>query len=110
VLLGQKVNVLIMEKALTLDLVNFEDSEFYDKMTRGRREASIRPLSLVNSTFSLLQNTLIGDLRWSAAAILRLGSGCPHGGSCACLPKLALRGRLSAYSAGEPRKRGSKII
>jgi len=58
VLLGQKVNVLIMEKALTLDLVNFEDSEFYDKMTRGRREASIRPLSLVNSTFSLLQNTL----------------------------------------------------
>ncbi len=58
VLLGQKVNVLIMEKALTLDLVHFEDSEFYDKMTRARREASIRPLSLVNATFSLLQNTL----------------------------------------------------
>jgi ABC-type multidrug transport system fused ATPase/permease subunit len=58
VLLGQKVNVLILEKALTLDLVHFEDSEFYDKMTRARREASIRPLSLVNGTFSLLQNTL----------------------------------------------------
>ncbi len=58
VLLGQKVNVLILEKALTLDLVHFEDSEFYDKMTRARREASIRPLSLVNGTFSLLQNTI----------------------------------------------------
>jgi len=58
VLLGQKVNVLILEKALTLDLVHFEDSEFYDKMTRARREASLRPLSLVSGTFSLLQNTL----------------------------------------------------
>ncbi len=58
VLLGQKVNVLILEKALTLDLTHFEDSEFYDKMTRARREASSRPLSLVSRTFSLLQNTL----------------------------------------------------
>ncbi len=58
VLLGQKVNVLILEKALTLHLVHFEDSEFYDKMTRARREASIRPLSLVSNTFGLLQNTL----------------------------------------------------
>jgi ATP-binding cassette, subfamily B, bacterial len=38
VLLGQKVNVLILEKALTLDLTHFEDSEFYDKMSRARRE------------------------------------------------------------------------
>lgn len=58
VLLGQKVNVLILEKALTLDLTHFEDSEFYDKMTRARREASSRPLSLVSGTFGLLQNTL----------------------------------------------------
>lgn len=58
VLLGQRVNVLILEKALTLDLVHFEDSEFYDKMTRARREASSRPLSLVNSTFNLVQVTL----------------------------------------------------
>ncbi|MGL4617687.1 MAG: ABC transporter ATP-binding protein, partial [Chroococcidiopsis sp.] len=37
VLLGQKVNLLILQKALTLDLIHFEDSEFYDKMTRARR-------------------------------------------------------------------------
>lgn len=58
VLLGHKVNLLILEKALTLDLAHFEDSEFYDKMTRARREASVRPLSLVTRTFGLVQSTL----------------------------------------------------
>ena len=54
--LGQRVNVMILEKALTLELAQFEDSEFYDKLTRARREASSRPLSLVNRTFGLAQN------------------------------------------------------
>jgi ATP-binding cassette subfamily B protein len=54
--LGQRVNVMILEKALTLDLEQFEDSEFYDKLTRARREASSRPLSLVMRTFALMQN------------------------------------------------------
>ncbi len=58
VLLGQKVNVLILEKALTLDLRQFEDSEFYDKLTNARREASVRPLSLVTRTFGLVQSAL----------------------------------------------------
>ncbi|HEY7462330.1 MAG TPA: ABC transporter ATP-binding protein [Gemmatimonadota bacterium] len=57
-LLGQRVNVLILEKALTLDLPHFEDSEFYDMMTRARREASSRPLSLVTRTFGLAQNAI----------------------------------------------------
>ncbi|MFO8046922.1 MAG: ABC transporter ATP-binding protein [Halomonas sp.] len=55
-LLGQKVNVMILEKAGTLSLAQFEDSEFYDKLTRARREASVRPLGLVNKTFGLAQN------------------------------------------------------
>jgi len=54
--LGQRVNVMILEKAVTLELTQFEDSEFYDKLTRARREASSRPLSLVNRTFGLAQN------------------------------------------------------
>ncbi|GAC1693210.1 MAG: ABC transporter ATP-binding protein [Steroidobacteraceae bacterium] len=54
--LGQRVNVMILEKALTLDLQQFEDSEFYDKLTRARREASTRPLSLVTRTYGLVQN------------------------------------------------------
>ncbi len=54
--LGQRVNVMILEKALTLELTHFEDSEFYDKLTRARREASTRPLSMVMRTFGLVQN------------------------------------------------------
>ena len=56
--LGQRVNVMILEKALTLDLTQFEDSEFYDKLARARREASSRPLSLVMRTFGLMQNVI----------------------------------------------------
>ena len=57
-LLGQRVNVMILEKALTLELSHFEDSEFYDKLTQARREASSRPLSLVIRTFGLVQNAI----------------------------------------------------
>jgi ATP-binding cassette, subfamily B, bacterial len=56
--LGQRVNVMILEKALQLELAQFEDSEFYDKLTRARREASSRPLSLVIRTFGLGQNAV----------------------------------------------------
>ena len=57
-LLGQRVNVMILEKAMTLELSHFEDSEFYDKLTQARREASSRPLSLVTRTFGLVQNAI----------------------------------------------------
>ncbi len=67
--LGQRVNEMILEKALTLTLAHFEDSEFYDKLTRARREASTRPLSLVTSTFGLLQNAL--SLVTSGALLVR---------------------------------------
>ena len=56
--LGQRVNVMILDKALTLELTQFEDSEFYDKLSRARREASSRPLSLVIRTFGLIQNAI----------------------------------------------------
>jgi len=83
-LLGQRVNVMILEKALTLQLSHFEDSEFYDKLTQARREASSRPLSLVNRTFGLVQNTisltsyavlLFAFSPW--AVIILLGAGLP---------------------------------
>jgi ATP-binding cassette subfamily B protein len=56
VLLSQRVHIMILDKALSLDLAQFEDSEFYDKLNRARQEASSRPLSLVNRTFALVQN------------------------------------------------------
>jgi ATP-binding cassette subfamily B protein len=57
-LLGNRVNVMILDKALQLELAHFEDAEFYDRLTRARREASVRPLSLVNRTFGLIQNAI----------------------------------------------------
>ncbi len=80
--LGQRVNVMILEKALTLELQHFEDSEFYDKLTRARREASSRPLSLVMRTFGLVQNaislisygTLLAHFSpWAVAILLLAG-------------------------------------
>src|SRR5690606_41011044 len=53
---------------LQLTLPHFEDSDFYDKLTRARREASSRPLSLVRRTFGLVQNGIslvsYGILLW----------------------------------------------
>jgi ATP-binding cassette subfamily B protein len=80
--LGQRVNVMILQKALTLTLRHFEDSEFYDKLTRARREASSRPLSLVMRTFGLVQNgislisfgtLLIHFSPWAVAILLLAG-------------------------------------
>ncbi len=56
--LGQRVNEMILEKAVTLPLTAFEDPETYDQMTRARREASMRPLSLVMRTFQLGQGVI----------------------------------------------------
>ena len=59
VLLGNKINVMILEKALTLELAHFEDAEYYDKLVRARREASSRPLSLVIKTFDLFRDIIV---------------------------------------------------
>jgi ATP-binding cassette subfamily B protein len=77
--LGIDINVRILEKALRLELSKFEDAEFYDKLTRARREASTRPLSLVQSNFQIVRSalTLAGYLAllvrfsgWMAIALL----------------------------------------
>jgi ATP-binding cassette subfamily B protein len=76
--LGIDINVAILDKALSLDLRHFEDPEFYDRLTRARREASSRPLSVVTESFQLVQNaiTLAGYaallFRWSGLAVLGL--------------------------------------
>lgn len=84
VLLGNKINVLILEKALTLELTHFEDAEYYDKLVRARREASSRPLALVIKTFDLMRDVIalatigIFLVQFSVwAAVLLIGAGIP---------------------------------
>lgn len=57
-LLAQQISLMIIQKALTLDLAHFEDSEFYDKMTRAREGASQRPLTVVSRTYGLVKDGL----------------------------------------------------
>ncbi len=67
--LGADINIAILERAQVLELRHFEDPEFYDRLTRARREASSRPLSLVTETFSLVQAVL--TLAGYAALLIR---------------------------------------
>jgi len=77
--LGIDINLRILEKAQRLSLRHFEDPEFYDKLTRARREASTRPLSLIQSNFQVVRNgltlagyiaLLVGFSGWMALALL----------------------------------------
>jgi ATP-binding cassette subfamily B protein len=91
--LGQRVNEMILEKALTLDLWHFEDSEFYDKLTRAAREASVRPLSLVMRSFRPgAERDRAGELRHVARAVLALGRG---GAAPAGLPSFVAEAKFS---------------
>ncbi len=47
------VQMLIMEKANTLDLAFFEDARFYDTLQRAQNEASSRPTGMVTQTFGV---------------------------------------------------------
>jgi ATP-binding cassette subfamily B protein len=91
--LGQRVNVMILEKALTLSVADFEDSTLYDKLTRARREASSRPLSLVMRAFDLAQNTV--SLVAYGAMLLALSGWVALGLALAAVPAFVAETRFS---------------
>jgi ATP-binding cassette subfamily B protein len=91
--LSLDVNAMILEKALTLDLRHFEDPEFYDQLTRARREASSRPISVVSETFQLLQNTL--TLAGYAALLVRFSGLAVLGLVVAAIPATVSEMRFS---------------
>jgi len=72
-----RVQLLILEKANTLDLAYFEDSEFYDKMRRAADEATYKPVLIIAQTFDLVQTVitlfsmilLLVQLAWWLAVI-----------------------------------------
>ncbi len=56
--LAYVINIKILEKALTLDLIHFENPEVYDKLQNARREASSRPLNLFVNGVDLVGNVI----------------------------------------------------
>ena len=57
-LISHSINNLILEKATTLDLETFENATFYNQLQNAQREATVRPISLVNQVFGIFQNTI----------------------------------------------------
>jgi len=94
--LGHHVNVLILEKATTLELRHFEDAAVYDKMQNARREASVRPLSLVMQVATLGQNVLM--LVTYAALLSRLSAWAVLVIALASLPAFIAEARLSGQA------------
>jgi ABC-type multidrug transport system fused ATPase/permease subunit len=94
--LGNRINVDILEKALTLELRHFEDAAFYDKMQRARREASSRPLSMVLGLLGIAQSAI--SLGSYAFLLARLSPGSVVVLALASIPAFISEARLSNES------------
>ncbi|HEX3694238.1 MAG TPA: ABC transporter ATP-binding protein [Polyangia bacterium] len=94
--LGNRINVDILEKALTLELRHFEDAAFYDKMQRARREASSRPLSMVLGLLGIAQSAI--SLGSYAFLLARLSPASVVVLALASIPAFISEARLSNES------------
>ena len=48
------IKLTLIGKAKTLDARSFDNPEFYEKLENANREANMRPIGILNSTFSLI--------------------------------------------------------
>ncbi|HHX07123.1 MAG TPA: ABC transporter ATP-binding protein [Erysipelothrix sp.] len=64
-LVGNQVNLKIMNKAKEVDLASFDLPDFYEKFENASREASSRPIQITNATFSIM-STLISIVSFIA--------------------------------------------
>ena len=54
----KQVKLQIMEKARELDLASYDIPGFYEKLENANREAGVRPISIINSTFSVVSHLI----------------------------------------------------
>jgi ATP-binding cassette, subfamily B, bacterial len=74
---SNRVRLMVMEKANTLDLSFFENPEFYDKLRQAQEQATYRPVGMVSQTFELARTIitffsmvfLLVQLEWWIAII-----------------------------------------
>ncbi len=78
-LVANRIRLMIMEKANTLDLAFFENPEFYDKLRQAQEQSAFRPVQMVSGTFDLIRTAitflsmiflLIGLAWWVAVVAL----------------------------------------
>jgi ATP-binding cassette subfamily B protein len=81
-MLSNRITLLILKKSSSLDLENFEDSEFHDKLQRAQMEAGHRPLSLLTTVMQVLQSVvsllsmifIIVSFKWPLVFVLILAT------------------------------------
>ncbi len=74
------VKCKIMNKAKSLDLASFDNPEFYERLENANREAGMRPIEVIRSTFSIVSNiisvvsfiTILSAVAWFAPLIVVL--------------------------------------
>ena len=59
------IKLAIMTKARTLDTASFDNPVFYEKLENANREANMRPIGILNATFSLI-SALISSVSFVA--------------------------------------------
>ena len=52
------VKLQIMEKAKTVDMADFDRPEFYEKLENANREAGMRPIGILSSTFDAISKAI----------------------------------------------------
>jgi len=52
------IKVKIMQKAKEIDLASFDMPEFYERMENANREAGMRPINILNATFSMVSRII----------------------------------------------------
>lgn len=62
------IKLKIMNKSKTVDLASFDTTEFYEKLENANREAGMRPVQILNSTFKIF-STLITVISFVAVLI-----------------------------------------
>lgn len=107
--LSNMVNLMIMRKALLLDLHYFEDAQYYDKLQNARRETNWRAMAMVNTVFSAIQQVLTllsfaASLLWLSPLIALLLFGATIPAFLAQTHFSRLRFRLLTWRAPEFRR------
>lgn len=62
------IKIKIVEKAKTVDLASFDRPEFYEKLENANREAGMRPIGILRSTFNVI-STLISIVSFAVILV-----------------------------------------
>ena len=92
-LLKDHISSLIHTKSVEADLAFYESAEFYDRLHRARDEASYRPLTLLESMGSAVQNGI--TLAAMAAVLIPFGIWLPAALFLSTLPALYVVARFT---------------